>query len=386
MRKVLATVAVAATIAAGLVAGPGPASGATADDVPETPETPAVPVRIMLAGDSITHGFDGDFTWRYRLFQEFGRQGVPVDFVGPRHDPYGGRGVYLVRGWDSDHDALGGSFLRDSVASVGGDVAAYQPDVLVAEYGTNDLNKGHTAGELLAWWRAYLANARAAAPDLAIVVGEVASPKAKDRAAANAGLHALAEELSTPTSPIVVADLESPAWVPSLHSRDRVHPNPTGETVIGQKVAEALQGLGILPEMPQVVRSFVPWTPPIEPVVRRRGHRLVVSWSRAQRLYRTHGMTVRVTSLRTGRSLKRQFDDRPRQMVTGPLRAGRYRVVLRGSRGTTRSRGAPGPLTTQSLGQASRRSCRTARSSAAWRASGSRCRRCVAAAMVTPSS
>lgn len=333
MRRTLSAVAVTVAVAAGALTGTAPASG----DDPDGTGAP-VPVRIMLAGDSITHGFDGDFTWRYRLFEEFQRQAVPVDFVGPRRYPYGGHDLYLATGWDSDHDALGGSTLAGNVGSVGADVAAYLPDVLVAEYGTNDLvGAGASPAELLASWRAYVANARAARPDLEIVLGEVATPRAKDRAEANAGLHALAAELTTVESPVVVADLDSPDWVPARDTRDLVHPNPTGETLIAQKMAEALQGLGVLPGMPAVARSFVPWTPPLDPAVHRHGRRLVVDWARARKLYRVHDMRVRVTSLRTGRSWTRSFARRPTRLVTPALRPGRYRVVLRGSRGTTTS-------------------------------------------------
>ena len=295
-------------------------------------------MRIMLAGDSITQGFDGDFTWRYRLFEAFEREAVPVDFVGPRRFPYGGRETYLATGWDSDHDAVGGSTLWGNVSSVGGAVATYTPDVLVAEYGTNDLvGGGASPAELLASWRAYIANARAGNPDLKIVLGEVATPKAKTRAEANAGLQALATELTTPESPIVVADLDSPDWVPSRLTRDLVHPNPTGETVIAQKMADALVALGVLSSTPAVAQAFVPWTPPLEPVVRRHGRRLAIDWARTRKTYRVHAVRVRVTNLRTGRSRTWSFARRPNRLVTPALPSGRYRVALRGSRGTTTS-------------------------------------------------
>lgn len=43
----------------------------------------AAPMRIMIVGDSISQGHEGDWTWRYRLWQWVNAQGVPVDFVGP---------------------------------------------------------------------------------------------------------------------------------------------------------------------------------------------------------------------------------------------------------------------------------------------------------------
>jgi hypothetical protein len=39
--------------------------------------------RIMVVGDSISQGHEGDFTWRYRLAQHLGNVGAAADFVGP---------------------------------------------------------------------------------------------------------------------------------------------------------------------------------------------------------------------------------------------------------------------------------------------------------------
>ena len=41
------------------------------------------PLRVMIVGDSISHGEEGDWTWRYRLWQWFkGSTSTSVDFVG----------------------------------------------------------------------------------------------------------------------------------------------------------------------------------------------------------------------------------------------------------------------------------------------------------------
>lgn len=49
--------------------------------------------KVMIVGDSISQGLDGDYTWRYRLWQHFQSDGVTDAFVGPRsgtHDLYSG--------------------------------------------------------------------------------------------------------------------------------------------------------------------------------------------------------------------------------------------------------------------------------------------------------
>lgn len=40
-------------------------------------------MRVMVVGDSMTHCHEGDFTWRYRIWDWFRSQNVAVDMVGP---------------------------------------------------------------------------------------------------------------------------------------------------------------------------------------------------------------------------------------------------------------------------------------------------------------
>lgn len=46
-------------------------------DPGSTVEKPG-PTKVMVVGDSITQGFEGDWTWRYRLWQWFKDQGEEV--------------------------------------------------------------------------------------------------------------------------------------------------------------------------------------------------------------------------------------------------------------------------------------------------------------------
>ncbi|OOC52557.1 MULTISPECIES: GDSL-type esterase/lipase family protein [Nocardiopsis] len=50
-------------------------------------EAPVKTHRIMLAGDSMTQGANGDRTWRYHLWNHLSPQVEGVDFVGPYTDP-----------------------------------------------------------------------------------------------------------------------------------------------------------------------------------------------------------------------------------------------------------------------------------------------------------
>jgi hypothetical protein len=40
-------------------------------------------LRVMIVGDSMTQGAQGDFTWRYRIWQWFQKNGIAATFVGP---------------------------------------------------------------------------------------------------------------------------------------------------------------------------------------------------------------------------------------------------------------------------------------------------------------
>jgi hypothetical protein len=40
-------------------------------------------LRVMIVGDSMTQGQQGDYTWRYRIWQWFQENGIAVEFVGP---------------------------------------------------------------------------------------------------------------------------------------------------------------------------------------------------------------------------------------------------------------------------------------------------------------
>lgn len=341
MRTALGTVLLAlATATGGLVALPAQAAqairttqAAQSAGTAGTAGTDGV-TTIMLAGDSITQGFDGDFTWRYRLYQELTRQHVSFDFVGPRDEPYGGRDTYLATGWDTDHDAQGGTTLNAQLGNITADMTAYDPDVVVALYGTNDLHNGATPEDLMARWRDYVAKVRAVRPDVTLVLGETYAEIAYGHVQANQMLHALADELSTEESPIRVADLDNPAFTLSRDTYDHTHPTSTGETLIAQKVAEALQAQGIVPATPEIARTFVRWTPQIRPVVHRVGQRLRIDWAASKHRYRAREARVRWTNVRTGRSTTVRWRRWPAHTTTPPLRPGRWRVQVQGSRRT----------------------------------------------------
>ncbi|RLV48646.1 hypothetical protein D9V37_12940 [Nocardioides mangrovicus] len=244
-------------------------------------------LRVLMAGDSITQGFNGDYTWRFRLWQEFRRQHVPVNFVGSRHLPFVQEGFdtssYADPHFDTDHFAITGTMLSSLAARIRGEVTRERPDVLVLEAGVNDLLHGRTPEQTDQALREAITQARAAAPDLKIVVLPVLGVQRsrpvdihEQIRAYDALLRATVSELSTTTSPVVIAHTRD-GWDVERDTYAGLHPNPTGEALIAGHVAEALVSLGVLTEEPGSAPDDV-WRRNLEAVVADEGGRAVVTW------------------------------------------------------------------------------------------------------------
>ncbi|MFI7209833.1 fibronectin type III domain-containing protein [Micromonospora maritima] len=230
--------------------------------------------KVMIVGDSISHGSSGDWTWRYRLWKHLESTGTVVDFVGPRNDLSNimteaegdGDQTYADPAFDRDHGAKWGQPLTVEMNEIDEKVSQYSPNLLLTLLGINDLGIwGHDAGKLEADLRTFIANARTAKADVRMVFGKILPTKRAvdepDFAAKvsdfNTRLVQVAAELTTPTSPIVVADTAS-GFVADDHTWDGVHPNGRGELRIAAAFADTMNsafGLGAayprpLPDVP----------------------------------------------------------------------------------------------------------------------------------------
>jgi len=216
------------------------------------------PVKIMVVGDSISHGSAGNWTWRYRLSQHLASAGASVDFVGPFNGVYDpntqnwGSQLYLDPNFDREHDATAGRKAVDEKNTVAGYVTTYTPDILLINMGTNDLGLGGMTGLQAANAMAQLiTNARNAKPNIKIVLSKItpaaiADPTYNPRwADYNNELASLATSMSSSTSAIVLAD-PTLGYDPAVDTYDGVHPTPSGEYKIAAAFADALwNGFGI---------------------------------------------------------------------------------------------------------------------------------------------
>ena len=208
------------------------------------------PIRILIVGDSVAQGSAGDWTWRYRLWEHYRAQGVVVDFLGPRHDLFDnvarelGSQAYLDPAFDTDHAARWGMSFTDQDQPVGDLVAEFRPDVVVEMLGVNDLAWQDTGAEGLHDRIVhFIGEARAADPDVDVVVGRVAQTWLKDVPAANSRISDLPGELGTPDSRVAVAATDT-GFRRRADTWDWAHPDAAGEVKLAAAVADALAGIG----------------------------------------------------------------------------------------------------------------------------------------------
>lgn len=223
---------------------------------PSGPATAQEPVRVLIVGDSVTIGTAGEYTWRFRLWQHLTRSGVTVDFVGPRNDVYDnvtkreGSQAYLDPDFDRDHAASWGESLVRPHVSIEDLVATYQPDVVVEMLGTNDVAYGWPAATNQQGVRDFAAAARAADPDLKLVMVPLLRTWTPGVTEFNQDLITLASEFNTALAPAVTATLGR-GFTSREDTWDGSHPNAQGEIKVAAAVADALAALGVGPAYPR---------------------------------------------------------------------------------------------------------------------------------------
>jgi lysophospholipase L1-like esterase len=246
----------------------------------------AGPTRILIVGDSVTNGSVGDWTWRYRLWNNLVGSGADVDFVGPN------TGVldaeldtvnameYADSNFDVDHAARWGMSLAFPDHPVGELVAEYHADVVVEDLGLNDLTWLQGSPEVAAdLARRFVGDVRAANPAASVVLTQLPQDWIDKTAEFNALLEDLAVGLDEPGARVVVAEAPVP-FVLDEDTWDLAHPSATGEVKIARSVAEALAEVGVGSDpaaFPDVVNG--PPTPPVLSTTRTMAGLARLSWT-----------------------------------------------------------------------------------------------------------
>lgn len=215
----------------------------------QAPATPAEPVRIMLSGDSLTQGFDGDHTWRYRLWGLLA--GAGVEFVGPRTDlvdldteSYGSQ-AYADPAFDRDHAARWGAAYLLPAFDIESLISEYRPDVVVQTMGVNDLVwLGRDPAAVAADAAEFVRRVQRADPDVDVVLALLPQVWYPQVVTYNDGLRAVASALDSELGRVVIAASDS-GITALADTFDKVHLAATGELTFAAAVADALAGLGI---------------------------------------------------------------------------------------------------------------------------------------------
>jgi hypothetical protein len=325
----LAAALSAALVTAALTMGwaPAQAFAPPGDPLCAHPIQPAgAPVKVLIAGDSITSAAIGDYTWRYFTWKHLMDSGLNVDMVGATKaisDPItynvttnikdyvcGGDGdgagpnpVGQAADFDRDHYAFPGYYLKRylSPAWSGGSsnlitqgVTAYTPpipgttNVLVLELGVEDLYSADTAPksigdtkdtpqQTLTMIQQAIAAARAVNPSIKIVLTTVATlpgtpgPGTTDSAnqtnfrAYNNLLNDTYPDADAAASGIALAQTMRNTWGGLDLTYDTQHPNVQGEVDIAYEVDKALHLLGIGDAVPAQPQDVTPYLGPREP-------------------------------------------------------------------------------------------------------------------------
>jgi lysophospholipase L1-like esterase len=246
------------------------------------------PISVMVVGDSISQGRQGDYTWRYRMWEWFTDNHVGVNIVGPytgTREPLGpeapappllygesalpsaalangGYAADIDNGFllNTSHFAIWGRSLAEDVPLISGMVSQHWPELLLIELGFNDIGWFISdAAGTLANMEAFISSARAARSDLKFAIANVPmrtfiggrDDLITKTEAYNALLAASIPIWSTAESPIYLVDFrdnyscEPEGGCPA--GTDGLHPDALGEFEIAKAFVDTLHfayGLG----------------------------------------------------------------------------------------------------------------------------------------------
>ncbi|KAB8217239.1 hypothetical protein BDV33DRAFT_232960 [Aspergillus novoparasiticus] len=213
----------------------------------------ATGLKVMIVGDSISQGREGDFTWRYRIWEWFQSQGVAVDFVGPytgtvQPDKAAPPSPPALYGEPQPTGAIkvSGGYAKEEV------MAAHPADLMLLLLGFNDMGWFYSDSiGTLDSVHTLINNARAANPKIKFAIANVSQRSfiggREDLPVStniyNSLLRDTIPKWSTTASPIHLVELEEnyncqPSSCPV--GSDGLHPNAMGEYQIARAFSQTL--------------------------------------------------------------------------------------------------------------------------------------------------
>ncbi|KAK2009271.1 fibronectin type III domain-containing protein [Colletotrichum eremochloae] len=237
------------------------------------------PIRVMIVGDSMSQGREGDFTWRYRLWQWMMEERIDFQFVGPykgtktpevprppqlpapEAEPTLDNNVPIDLGgyavgvkFDSWHFSVWGQQATQCKDLVQDQVGRFRPDYMLIMLGFNDMGWGVTdaKGTIVAM-EELINRTRAANPAIKLAIADVPQRtpvEGTEKLAPmvdryNRLLWASARNWATQQSPVELVEICN-NYDCSHGSYDGLHPNALGEFQIAKAFSRSLvRGYGI---------------------------------------------------------------------------------------------------------------------------------------------
>lgn len=221
-------------------------------------------VLILPLGDSITHGGNGDGgvvypTYRAWLYQDLGKLGYDVDFVGSLDQPVPPVGSDPHNEGHSAYTA--GQVLAELPAWLG---AYPPPEVALIHLGTNDAVQGIPAGRTRSDLQGIVAVLRARNPSMTILVAQIIPTSVSSintRIEALNGEIAGLSTLSTPQSQVIVVDQYAGYDGVADNQHGGVHPLTSGE----QKMTSQWE-IALIPVLARDIPAIVTPVPTANPI------------------------------------------------------------------------------------------------------------------------
>ena len=189
---------------------------------PEIQPVRKTQIRLMPLGDSITDGTILPGGYRTELWKKLMMDGDNIDFVGSISSGSPDLG-------DSDHQGLIGWTIPQLDGSVGGWIAAYQPDIVLLHIGTNDLDHGATPESMTQSMSKLIGDIFAAKPDTFIIVSTLVPSThgaGSTWSSFNASIPNIAAQYSSQGRRIIALDMSQVVTGGDL--ADGIHPNAIG--------------------------------------------------------------------------------------------------------------------------------------------------------------
>lgn len=215
-------------------------------------KTPALPVRVLPLGDSITQGGRTDraeYTYRYPLFYLLKDAKYEVDFIGSMDKGLNGEAIWPTKdgvAFDLNHEGHYGwktAAVRDKLSEWMKTYPA-APDIVLLHLGTNDQGAGDYNATIIQPMRDMIALLRARNPRVVVLIGHL-----NFNGGAALVIRPLVEELARATttkqSPVsTVAHFDG--WranpdEPGADTFDWAHPNPQGQQKMADKWFAAMR-------------------------------------------------------------------------------------------------------------------------------------------------